>query len=89
MESCTVAGNKDVDGGCKMMMPASAFCICLWALIMATVLAPIGFRRVSLYASLGTSSNLTRASLRASLQMINARIAKGKALMKAQRAARA
>ena len=28
---------------CEMMMPASAFSICVWALVMASVLAPTGF----------------------------------------------
>ena len=26
-----------------MMMPASAFSICVWALVMASILAPTGF----------------------------------------------
>lgn len=28
---------------CEMMMPASAFSICVWALVMASILAPTGF----------------------------------------------
>jgi hypothetical protein len=43
----TAAGNAIVDGGCNMMMPASAFSICVWALVMASVLAPVGFGTVS------------------------------------------
>ena len=31
---------------CEMMMPAKAFSICVWALVMASLLAPIGFGMV-------------------------------------------
>ena len=33
----------EADCDCQMMMPASAFSICVWALVMASVLAPTGF----------------------------------------------
>jgi hypothetical protein len=35
-----------VDCDCEMMMPAKAFSICVWALVMASLLAPIGFGMV-------------------------------------------
>ena len=34
---------KDHTCDCKMMLPADAFAICVWALVLASVLAPIGF----------------------------------------------
>eukprot|EP01050_Picozoa_sp_SAG11_P016225 SAG11_NODE_2189_length_3707_cov_2.141075_2_plen_220_part_00 len=33
----------ELDCDCQMMMPASAFSICVWALVMASILAPTGF----------------------------------------------
>jgi hypothetical protein len=33
----------EADCDCQMMMPASAFSICVWALVLASVLAPTGF----------------------------------------------
>lgn len=36
----------ELECSCEMMMPASAFSICVWALVMASVLAPVGFGAV-------------------------------------------
>jgi Kef-type K+ transport system membrane component KefB len=38
-----VCAEHEADCDCDMMMPASAFSICVWALVMASILAPTGF----------------------------------------------
>jgi hypothetical protein len=53
-----------------MMMPADAFAICVWALVMASVLAPIGFsvflkRRLDRKAQQADELKQSRRALRA------------------------
>ena len=38
-----VCADHEAACDCDMMMPGSAFSICVWALVMASVLAPTGF----------------------------------------------
>lgn len=62
--------SKDHSCDCNMMMPADAFAICVWALVMASVLAPIGFsvflkRRLDRKAQQADELKQSRRALRA------------------------
>lgn len=62
--------DHEADCDCEMMMPASAFSICVWALVMASVLAPTGFG-VFLNRRMENEKKLKALNRSQSLQQLN------------------